>query len=75
MPKKRGNPHWCRPVPFGTLVASPPSFESVTKVLGLAPEDLQASIPLKEWVSRNKNYKYVPLDLLEAWGFSVDVSL
>jgi hypothetical protein len=74
MPKKRGNPDWCRPLPIGALVASP-SFESVTEALRLAPEDFQTSIPLKEWVSRNKNYKYVPLDLLEAWGFSVDLSL
>jgi len=64
-----------RPVPFGALVASPSSFESLTEVLRLAPEDFQASALLKERVSRNKNYKYVPLDLLEAWGFSVDLSL
>jgi hypothetical protein len=75
MPNKRGNPNWCRPVPFGALVASPSSFESLTDALKLAPEDFQASALLKEWVSRNKNYKYVPLDLLEAWGFSVDLSL
>jgi hypothetical protein len=60
--------------PFGTLVASPSSFESLTKALRLTPEDFQASSLLKEWVSKNKNYKYVPLDLLEAWGFSVDLS-
>jgi len=75
MPKKRGNPNWYKPVPFGSLVASPSSFESLTKALRLAPEDFQTSILLKEWVSRNKNHKYVPLDLLEAWGFSVDLSL
>jgi hypothetical protein len=74
MPKKRGNRKCFRPVPFGTLVARPSSFESLTEALRLAPEDFQASILLKEWVSKNKNYKYVPLDLLEAWGFSVDVS-
>lgn len=74
MPKKRGNPDWCRPVPFGTLVANRSSFESLTEALRLAPEDFQASILLKEWVSENRNHKYVPVDLLEAWGFSVDVS-
>jgi hypothetical protein len=74
MSKKRGNPDWCRPGPFGTLVASPSSFESLTKALRLTPEDFQASSLLKEWVSKNKNYKYVPLDLLEAWGLSVDLS-
>ena len=75
MPKKRGNPNWGKPVPFGSPVASPSSFESLTEALKLAPEDFQASVRLKEWVSRNKNHKYVPLDLLEAWGFSVDLSL
>jgi hypothetical protein len=74
MPKKRGNPDWCRPVPFGTLVANRSSFESLTEALRLAPEDFQASILLKEWVSKNRNHKYVPVDLLAAWGFSVDVS-
>lgn len=74
MPKKRGNPDWCRPVPFGSLVANRSSFESLTEALRLAPEDFQASILLKEWVSKNRNHKYVPVDLLEAWGFSVDVS-
>ena len=37
MPKKRGNPDWCKPVPIGTLVASPSSFESLTEALRLAP--------------------------------------
>jgi hypothetical protein len=75
MPKKCRNPNWFSPVPFSALVARPSSFESLTEALRLAPEDFKASTLLKEWVSRNKNYKYVPLDLLEAWGFSVDVSL
>ena len=48
---------------------------NLSQMLKLAPEDFQASALLKEWVSRNKNHKYVPLDLLEAWGFSVDLSL
>jgi hypothetical protein len=74
MSNKRGNLDWCKPVPFSALVASPSSFESLTQALRLAPEDFRTSILLKEWVSRNKNYKYVPLDLLEAWGFSVDLS-
>jgi hypothetical protein len=75
MSNKRGNPNWCRPVPFSALLASPSSFESLTQSLRLTPEDFRTSILLKDWVSRNKNDKYVPLDLLEAWGCSVDVSL
>ena len=68
MPRKRGNPNWCRPTPMGTLTVSPPTFASVARALGLAPEDFEGSIPLKEWANRNKDHKYVPLDLLEAWG-------
>ena len=27
------------------------------------------SVPLKDWVLKNKNEKYVPSDLLKAWDF------
>ncbi len=69
MPGKRGNPNWCRLAPMGTLAVSPPTFESVAGALGLVPREFLDSIPLKEWVRRNKDHKYVPLDLLAAWGF------
>jgi hypothetical protein len=69
MSRKPGNPNWSRPASMGTLAVSPPTFESVAGALGLAPKEFKGSIPLKEWVNRNKDHKYVPLDLLEAWGF------
>ncbi|MGA9040884.1 MAG: hypothetical protein WB421_10145 [Terriglobales bacterium] len=46
------------------------SFERVVEHLGLTPEEYLASSALKEWVRLNKDEKYVPPHLLEAWGFS-----
>lgn len=49
------------------------SFDEMVRVLGLSsPEEYLNSIELKKWVLLNKDHKYVPLDLLEAWGFAVD---
>lgn len=75
MARRRGNPNWCRPTPMGALAIGPTTFESITRELGLAPKDFEASVLLKEWVNRNKNHKYVPLDLLEAWGLEPDLGL
>lgn len=48
------------------------SFEKVVKELQLSPEEYEQSIPLREWVRLNKDDKYVPSDLLKAWGFMED---
>ena len=48
------------------------TFDHVVESLGLSPEEYLASSTLKEWVRLNKDEKYVPPDLLEAWGFSED---
>jgi hypothetical protein len=66
--KRRGNPNWGKPAPNAVVV--PSSFESVVKTLGLSPRQYEGSISLKEWVFKNKHNKYVPQDLLLAWGFS-----
>lgn len=50
------------------LTVPPPAFESVARALGLCPKDFEGSIALKEWANRNKDQKYVPLELLSAWG-------
>jgi hypothetical protein len=66
--KRRGNPNWGKPQPF-SFAPSISSFESMVKSLKLSPHQYEASQPLKEWVRANKNHKYVPQDLLQAWGF------
>jgi hypothetical protein len=48
------------------------TFDRIVENLGLLPEQYLASSALKEWVRLNKDEKYVPPDLLEAWGFSED---
>jgi len=54
------------------LVQAANSFEKVVQALGLTPEQYLSSVALKEWVRSNKDEKYVPPDLLKAWGFTVD---
>lgn len=68
MVKRRGNPNWCSPQPFGALVA-PSAFEQAVKIFKLLPEQYVDSTALKEWVRTNKHNKFVPEDLLKAWGF------
>jgi len=46
------------------------SFERIVRALRLTPEEYVHSVPLKEWVRQNKDDKYVPSDLLKAWGFT-----
>jgi hypothetical protein len=46
-------------------------FEQEVKALGLLPEQYRDSAGLRDWVRRNKDHRYVPLDLLQAWGFTV----
>jgi hypothetical protein len=41
------------------------------EALGLTPEGYMDSIALKRWVIENKDRKYVPTELLNAWGFVI----
>jgi len=41
-------------------------------MLGLASEEYEDSTMLREWAPKNKNDRYVPSELLQAWGFTVD---
>ena len=73
MKPKRGNPNWGQPGGMILVPAGPTSFEEIVEGLGLSPEQYAESAALKDWVHNNKNQKYVPLTLLAAWGFTVDV--
>jgi hypothetical protein len=53
---------------------APSSFDHVVKNLGLTPSQYVHSAELKEWVRRNKDQKYLPSQLLDAWGFVVDTA-
>ena len=71
MAKKRGNPDWGKPEMISVPYTGASSFEEVVKKLRLSPTDYESSIRLKEWVRKNKDQKYVPSNLLEAWGLEV----
>lgn len=68
--KKRGNPNWCRRE--SVVAVSLSSFEYEVRTLGLSPENYAGSFALRDWARRNKDHRYVPPDLLMAWGFAID---
>lgn len=43
--------------------------------LKLPPADYVTSVQLRDWVSRNKDQKYVPSELLKAFGFEISTDL
>lgn len=59
----------------GALAANASSFDAVVQALELAPEDFLGSAQLKAWVRQNKDHKYVPPELLKAWGLVPDLDL
>jgi hypothetical protein len=75
MAKRRGNPNWGKAEGPGPLVISPTSFERAVEEFRLTPDQFVDSARLREWARSNKNSKYVPETLLEAWGFVVDSSV
>ena len=68
--KRPGNPTWGKAQPL-SLVATPTSFDQIVKSLGLTPDEWIHSRPLKEWVQKNRNSKFVQVDLLQTWGITV----
>jgi hypothetical protein len=75
MAKRRGNPNWGKPEPIGPVVPTVTSFEQIVKEFKLTPDQYIRSTRLREWARRNKNSKYIPEALLEAWGFEIESTL
>ena len=75
MAKRRGNPNWGKPEPIGPVVPTVTSFELVVKEFKLTPDQYVRSTRLREWARRNRNSKYIPEALLEAWGFEIESTL
>ncbi|MGD1024845.1 MAG: hypothetical protein ABR880_18810 [Candidatus Sulfotelmatobacter sp.] len=48
------------------------SFDHVVAILGIRPDQYKDSLPLKQWVQKNKDQKYVPTELLKHWGLEDD---
>jgi len=64
--RTKGNPNWGKGIEIPNL---PTSFDEVVRRLRLSVKDYETSAPLKEWVQKHKDSRYVPQDLLKAWGF------
>jgi predicted metal-binding protein len=75
MAKRRGNPNWGKPEPIGPVVPTITEFEQVVKEFKLLPDQYIRSTRLREWARKNKNSKYIPESLLEAWGFEIESML
>jgi hypothetical protein len=69
---KRGNPNWGKPLPVGPVVPAVSAFEESVKELKLQPDQYVHSRRLREWACRNKNLKFIPESLLQAWGFETE---
>jgi hypothetical protein len=72
MAKRRGNPNWGKPEPFGPVTPVITEFEQIVRTFKLRPDQYVRSTRLREWASRNKNSKFIPELLLEAWGFEIE---
>jgi hypothetical protein len=72
---RRGNPQFTNPAAIEPPLASQTSFERVVAELRLSPSEYVTSPKLRDWVSRNKDQKYVPAELLKAFGFEVSTDL
>jgi hypothetical protein len=75
MARRRGNPNWGKPEPIGPVTPTITEFEQVVKEFKLQPDQYVRSTRLREWARKNKNSKYIPEPLLEAWGFEIESTL
>ena len=69
MPRKPPNPKWGS----GHVEMKPAgltAFEKVVAKLKLEPEQYTSSRTLRDWVRVNRNTRYVPEELLVAFGMS-----
>jgi hypothetical protein len=69
--RTKENQNWGNPC--GDLSNTPTSFDEMVRRLKLSEKEYRSSIPLKKWAQKNKDSKYVPQELLEAWGVEVNV--
>ncbi len=69
---RRGNPNWTKPQALAVVPPGQSTFEQLVASLGLTPEQYEGSSVLQDWVRKNKDHKYVPSELLKAWGLRVD---
>jgi hypothetical protein len=64
--RNQHNSNWGQP--YGDSPITKTSFEETVRQLKLSEREYRSSIPLLQWARKHKDSKYVPQDLLEAWG-------
>jgi hypothetical protein len=69
---RRVNKAFTNPYAFKRSIPASNSFDEVVANLRLSPDQYCYSIALREWVNHNKDEKYVPVEVLEAFGFVVE---
>jgi len=73
MPRRRGNPNWGKPEPFGPIVPTVTEFEQVVKRLRLTPQTYTSSPELRRWCKSNRNRCYIPEWLLQEWDLEIEL--
>lgn len=73
MSRPRANNYFTNPCRIRLPIATESSFEEIVRALCLSPEHYADSAELRAWVERNKDAKYVPQELLTAFGLTVQV--
>jgi len=71
--KHKASAYFTNPCRIRHLPATESSFEQVVRALRLSPQQYAESPELRAWVRRNKSYKFVPPDLLAAFGFDAGI--
>ena len=72
MARKGGNPNWGK-VMTGKFGVEQTAFEIKVTQLGLKPDEYVHSRDLRRWAAANRTKRFIPEELLDAWGLSVDV--
>jgi hypothetical protein len=72
--KPHGNPAWGRPLPASLQVTHVCEFDRICMHLKLkTKEDMIRSYPLRQWIYKYFNQRYVPEWLLKHWGLIVEL--
>jgi len=72
MGRRHINRNFTHPEALRPPAVTATSFEQIVKALKLSPQDYRNSFELKNWVFQNKDKRYIPPELLGAFGFQVD---
>ncbi len=68
---RRGSLEWGKPLRSGPVPPRATSFEEAVKKLKLHPDQYVHSTRLRAWARLNRNSKFIPESLSQAWGFEI----